>query len=77
MADELRDRILTALADVLYVDDTDFADGDDTDLRDLGLDSIRFVLVMKRLGIDRESELPQRLADRLSVAGWVRELEGR
>ncbi|RWA21663.1 hypothetical protein MBRU_14400 [Mycolicibacterium brumae DSM 44177] len=68
---------MAALADVLYVDETDFADGDDTDLRDLGLDSVRFVLLMKRLGVDRESELPRRLADHLTVAGWVRELERR
>ncbi len=49
--------------------------GDATDLRDLGLDSVRFVLLMKQLGIDRESDVPRRLADNLSIAGWVRELE--
>ncbi|MCG7606285.1 MULTISPECIES: acyl carrier protein [Mycobacterium] len=71
----MRNRILAALSEVLYVDESDFLDGDATDLRDLGLDSVRFVLLMKQLGIDRESELPRRLADNLSVAGWVRELE--
>ncbi|MCV6962944.1 hypothetical protein BST27_01725 [Mycobacterium intermedium] len=70
----MRDRVFTALCDVLYVDESDFADGDDTDLRDLGLDSVRFVLLMKHLGVDRESELPARLAGNLSIAGWVREL---
>ncbi|OFB40917.1 hypothetical protein BA059_07805 [Mycolicibacterium sp. (ex Dasyatis americana)] len=75
MAETLRNRILAALSEVLYVDESDFLDGDATDLRDLGLDSVRFVLLMKQLGIDRESELPRRLADNLSVAGWVRELE--
>ncbi|MGV1005127.1 MAG: acyl carrier protein [Candidatus Nanopelagicales bacterium] len=71
----VRDRVLAALAEVLYVDESDLIDGDATDLRDLGLDSIRFVLVMKQLGVNRESELPARLAENLSVAGWVTELE--
>jgi aryl carrier-like protein len=70
-----RSRILTALSEVLYVDESDLVDGDATDLRDLGLDSVRFVLLMKQLGIDRESDAPRRLADHLSIAGWVRELE--
>lgn len=75
VAEALRSSILSALSEVLYVDETDLVDGDDTDLRDLGLDSVRFVLLMKRLGIDRESDVPRRLADDLSIAGWVRELE--
>ncbi|MEV0674552.1 acyl carrier protein [Mycobacterium sp. NPDC050441] len=75
MAETPRERILAALAEVLYVDESDLVDGDATDLRDLGLDSVRFVLLMKQLGIDRESDLPRRLADNLSIAGWVRELE--
>lgn len=77
MADAVRERILAALSDVLYVDDSDFTSGDETDLRDLGLDSVRFVLLMKQLGVDRASDLPQRLSENLSVAGWIRELEGR
>ncbi|OLO99559.1 hypothetical protein BVU76_25225 [Mycolicibacterium porcinum] len=75
MAEALRSRILSALSEVLYVDETDLVDGDETDLRDLGLDSVRFVLLMKRLGIDRDSDVPRRLADNLSIADWVRELE--
>ncbi|MFN6542848.1 acyl carrier protein [Mycolicibacterium septicum] len=71
----MRSRVLAALSEVLYVDESDFLDGDATDLRDLGLDSVRFVLLMKQLGIDRESDVPRRLADNLSIAGWVRELE--
>lgn len=74
MADAVRDRIVAALGEVLYVDDADLVDGDDTDLRDLGLDSVRFVLLMRELGVDRESDLPARLADDLTVGGWVREL---
>lgn len=70
-----RSRILAALAEVLYVDESDLIDGDATDLRDLGLDSVRFVLLMKQLGIDRESDVPRRLADNLSLARWVQELE--
>lgn len=70
-----RSRILAALAEVLYVDESDLVDGDVTDLRDLGLDSVRFVLLMKQLGIDRESDVPRRLADNLSLAGWIQELE--
>ncbi|QRY45144.1 acyl carrier protein [Mycolicibacterium boenickei] len=75
MAECVRNRVLAALSEVLYVDESDFLDGDATDLRDLGLDSVRFVLLMKQLGIDRESDVPRRLADNLSIAGWVRELE--
>lgn len=77
MADAVREQILAALSDVLYVDDSDFISGDETDLRDLGLDSVRFVLLMKQLDVDRASDLPQRLSENLSVAGWIRELEGR
>ncbi|WP_442931264.1 acyl carrier protein [Mycolicibacterium sp. 120320] len=68
--------IVDALAEVLYIDESDLFDGDATDLRDLGLDSVRFVLLMKHLGVDRDSELPNRLASSLSIAGWVRELQG-
>lgn len=75
MAETLRDKILAAVCEVLYIDEADLFDGDATDLRDLGLDSVRFVLLMKQLGVDRESELPTRLAENLSIAGWARELE--
>lgn len=75
MVESLRSRILAALAEVLYIDESDLSDGDATDLRDLGLDSVRFVLLMKQLGVDRESDVPRRLADNLSITGWVRELE--
>lgn len=76
MADGLRERVLATVADVLYIDESDLFDGDATDLRELGLDSVRFVLLMKRLGVERESELLKRLAQELTIAGWVRELEG-
>ena len=75
VADTVRETILAALSEVLYIDESDLTDGDETDLRDLGLDSVRFVLLMKQLGVDRESAVPARLADDLSIAGWVRELE--
>lgn len=74
MAEPLRHRIIEAICDVLYVAEEDFVDGDATDLRDLGLDSVRFVLLMKQLGVDRESDLPTRLAGRLTVAAWVQVL---
>jgi aryl carrier-like protein len=76
MADDVRHRVLAAVSEVLYIDDSDLFDGDATDLRELGLDSVRFVLVMKRLGVDRESDLPKRLANDLTIAGWARELAG-
>lgn len=76
MPETVRDRVLAALSEVLYIDESDLVDGDATDLRDLGLDSVRFVLLMKQLGVDRESEMPTRLAQSLSIAGWVGELEG-
>lgn len=76
MADDVRDRVLTAVSDVLYIDESDLFDGDATDLRELGLDSVRFVLLMKRLGVDRESDLLKRLAQDLTIEGWARELAG-
>lgn len=75
MAETVRGRVLAAVSDVLYIDESDLFDGDDTDLRELGLDSVRFVLLMKQLGVDRDSAVPARLADDLTLAGWVRELE--
>jgi acyl carrier protein len=75
VAEAVRERIFAALCEVLYIDEADLTDGDATDLRDLGLDSVRFVLLMKRLGVDRESELPARLAENLSINGWVEELD--
>jgi acyl carrier protein len=75
VAETVRERVFGAVCEVLYIDEADLTDGDATDLRDLGLDSVRFVLLMKKLGVDRESELPSRLAENLSIAGWVRELE--
>jgi aryl carrier-like protein len=71
----MRERVLAAVCDVLYIDEAELMDGDDTDLRDLGLDSVRFVLLMKQLGVNRDSEVPSRLAENLSIAGWVQELE--
>ncbi|MHA7651515.1 phosphopantetheine-binding protein [Mycobacterium sp. ML4] len=73
----MRRHVLAAVCDVLYIDESDLLDGDDTDLRDLGLDSVRFVLLMKKLDVNRESDMPARLAENLSIAGWVRELEGQ
>lgn len=75
MGETTRERILAAVCDVLYIDETDLHDGDATDLRELGLDSVRFVLLMKKLDVDRESDMPSRLAEDLSIGGWVRELE--
>ncbi|MGX9674535.1 acyl carrier protein [Mycobacterium sp. HM-7] len=75
MAEAARERVLAAVAEVLYIDESDLFDGDATDLRELGLDSVRFVLLMKRLGVDRESDLPKRFANDLTIAGWARELE--
>jgi acyl carrier protein len=75
MAETIRETVLTAVCEVLYIEEADLIDGDATDLRDLGLDSVRFVLLMKQLGVNRESEVPRRLAENLSIAGWVRELE--
>ncbi|KIU17850.1 acyl carrier protein [Mycolicibacterium llatzerense] len=76
MADDVRERVLAAVSDVLYIDESDLFDGDSTDLRELGLDSVRFVLLMKRLGVDRESDLLKRLAQELTIEDWARELEG-
>lgn len=75
MTKTVRERVLAAVCEVLYVAESDLVDGDETDLRDLGLDSVRFVLLIKQLGLSREAELQSRLAKNLSIAGWVRELE--
>ena len=75
MADTTRDALLAALSEILYVDESDLMAGDATDLRDLGLDSVRFVLMMKHLGVDRESDVAARLSQDLSIACWVRELQ--
>ena len=73
----VRDRVFATVCDVLYIDDSDLIDGDSTDLKDLGLDSVRFVLLMRRLGVDPESAQGSRMAASLSIAGWVHELENR
>jgi acyl carrier protein len=75
VVDTLRERVFAAVCDVLYIEEADLVDGDATDLRDLGLDSVRFVLIMKQLGVDRASDVPSRLAENLSIEGWVAELE--
>jgi aryl carrier-like protein len=75
VVETVRERVLAAVCEVLYIEEADLIDGHATDLRDLGLDSVRFVLLMKQLGVNRESEVPSRLAENLSIAGWVRELE--
>ena len=74
MVETARDRILRAVCDVLYIDEAELVDGDGTDLRDLGLDSVRFVLLMDTLGVEKGSAFQRRLAETLSIAGWVREL---
>lgn len=71
----LRDEIFAALSDVLYIDATDLTDGDMTDLRDLGLDSVRFVLLMKKLGVNRESEQPRLFTREFTIKAWSDELE--
>ncbi|SKD72116.1 Phosphopantetheine attachment site [Mycobacteroides abscessus subsp. massiliense] len=71
MSETTRDRILAAVCEVLYISETELFDGDSTDLRELGLDSVRFVLLMKQLGVTRGSELQKRLVSDLSVASWA------
>jgi aryl carrier-like protein len=73
--DNVRNRIVAAVCDVLYISESELFDGDATDLRELGLDSVRFVLLMKQLGVARGSDLQKRLVSDLSVAGWAQVLE--
>ncbi|MBF9329174.1 acyl carrier protein [Mycobacteroides chelonae] len=75
MPDNVRNRIVAAVCDVLYISESELFDGDATDLRELGLDSVRFVLLMKQLGVARGSDLQKRLVSDLSVAGWAQVLE--
>lgn len=63
------------MCEVLYISEAELFDGDSTDLRELGLDSVRFVLLMKQLGVTRGSELQKRLVSDLSVASWAQILE--
>ncbi|MUM20056.1 MULTISPECIES: acyl carrier protein [unclassified Mycobacteroides] len=74
MSDVTRERVLGALCEVLYISESELFDGDATDLRDLGLDSVRFMLLMKQLGVGRGSVMQKDMAGDLSVAGWVRVL---
>lgn len=75
MTETVRERVLTAVCEVLYVAESDLVEGDETDLRDLGLDSVRFTLLMKQLGLSQEAEIQSKLMDNLSIASWVRQLE--
>ncbi|QCH22336.1 acyl carrier protein [Mycobacteroides salmoniphilum] len=75
MPETTRSRILAAVCDVLYISESELFDGEATDLRELGLDSVRFVLLMKQLGVTRGSELQKRLVSDLSIAGWAQALE--
>ncbi|AWV48393.1 hypothetical protein JK2ML_1995 [Mycobacterium leprae Kyoto-2] len=75
MTETARERILTAVCEVLYIAESDLVDGDETDLRDLGLDSVRFTLLMKQLGLSQEAEMQSKLMDNFSIANWVRQLE--
>ncbi len=75
VSETTRDRILAAVCEVLYISEAALFEGDSTDLRELGLDSVRFVLLMKQLGVTRGSELQKRLVSDLSVAGWAQILE--
>ncbi|ORA59503.1 acyl carrier protein [Mycobacteroides franklinii] len=75
MSETTRDLILAAVCEVLYISESELFDGDLTDLRELGLDSVRFVLLMKQLGVTRGSELQKRLVSDLSIAGWAEVLE--
>ncbi|OHT81143.1 acyl carrier protein [Mycobacteroides saopaulense] len=75
MPETTRDRILAVVCEVLYIAESELFDGDATDLRELGLDSVRFVLLMKKLGVTRGSDLQKRLVSNLSIAGWAQVLE--
>ncbi|KJX74826.1 acyl carrier protein [Mycobacterium lepromatosis] len=75
MTETVRERVLTAVCEVLYVAESDLVEGDETDLRDLGLDSVRFTLLIKQLGLSQEAEIQSKLMDNLSIASWVRQLE--
>ncbi len=63
-------RILAAVCDVLYIDEADLIDGE-TDLR--ASSSVRFVLLMKQLGVNRQSSAVP-VGREPSIAGWLREL---
>ncbi len=73
VAEPVRDRILAAVCDVLYIDEADLIDGDETDLRPrAGLRSV--CSADGNVGVN-QIELPSRLAANPSIAGWLRELE--
>ena len=76
--DETAGQILADLADILFVDGADLTD--DTDLIDLGLDSMRVLGLVMRWGETGIAlEFPH-LAEHVTLAGWwatVQQLQQR
>ncbi|MDN5721497.1 phosphopantetheine-binding protein [Corynebacterium sp.] len=56
-----RDRVAEFVCEILYIDDEDLIDGDDTDLREFGLDSVRFMMLLDALELTGEEGVVQRI----------------
>lgn len=53
---------------VLYLEQDDLVQGVDTDLRELGLDSLRLVLLLKRLDIEQTPNVLARISVHPTIA---------
>ncbi|RAV32970.1 acyl carrier protein [Corynebacterium heidelbergense] len=52
----------------LYIDEEDLANGDHTDLRELGLDSVRLVLILQQLGLAERTGVVERMTAAPTIA---------
>lgn len=59
---EIRNTVTQKIFDSLYIDEDDLFDGDTTDLRELGLDSIRLTRLLRDFGITPESKMLESIA---------------
>lgn len=67
------DQVFQAVADVLYITPEDLTEGEATDLTELGLDSLRLVLILERLAVSNRPEASARIAAAPTLA-TLREL---
>lgn len=68
-----RDRVVHLVFEVLYIDEEDLVDGDDTDLRELGLDSVRTAMLTDALGLTGRKGPMQRVYATPTVRTLVEE----
>ncbi|WP_297006436.1 acyl carrier protein [uncultured Corynebacterium sp.] len=72
-----RDRVIRLVSEVLYIDEEDLVDGDDTDLRELGLDSVRSAMLSDALGLTGRKGPMRRVYAAPTIRTLVEECGGR